>query len=444
MKYAAMVCMLAAAVSTAAAAEQVSKWPKTADVVLEVAPDRGAVEFELTPEVFAVAQQDLAGLRIVDLAGAFVPRVTRWESARPRRETKALAASLYNPTYLPGRQSSVVADFGAKLNRNEIYIETVGVNFRRRVMVEACDDGKSWQVLRKAGWLFRVAAGAEYQKRRVSLPANDFRYLRVTVFNAPDDPERIEIRRVQARNVTYLTAKTAPVPLRSTEMAQKPRIKATEINIDTGIERLPLCELRLGFEDENFLRRVTVLGRDRLTRTIVEHMEDGGRRKKEIEEPWATIRGGTVHRFTASGDMDESLTIRLDSVGARCRYLKVRIFNGDNAPLRFTEASLRRTRAYVAFQPKTGGAYRLLAGNEGASRPAYDLLHFIGRLRKEGVTEARLGTLKANPDFSETRVQPPWSERHKWPLWCVLIGVGTLLAILIVRRGKHIGPVDEA
>ena len=84
-------------------------------------------------------------------------------------------AKLYNRTFVPGQRSTVTADFGERLRKTSVRIATGGTNFRRRVLVEASEDGKSFQILRDGAFLFRVAsaaAGKGYERSTVNLPEN--------------------------------------------------------------------------------------------------------------------------------------------------------------------------------------------------------------------------------------------------------------------------------
>ena len=88
----------------------------------------------------------------------------------------------------------MTVDFGARGPRTRIDVETPGTDFRRRVSVEASQDGDAWEVLKKSDSLFSDRLRTRLvQQGGDGLPDNDFRYLRITVFNAPDDPERVDI-----------------------------------------------------------------------------------------------------------------------------------------------------------------------------------------------------------------------------------------------------------
>ena len=415
-----------------------ARWARVADVRLDGPPAQGVAELSLPPEVFAAARTDLGDLRLATRAGAFVPYVLRVDRGRKGQPISYAPTRMFNPVFLPGRESSVTVDFGGNAPRTDVDVQTPGTNFRRRVTVEAGPDGQSWQVLRKTDWLFRVSyEGGTFSKARVALPDNDFRYLRVTVFNAPDDPEKVAIASVRAWSIKDTPPQTVGVPVISAVAAEKPKLKTTEIEADLGFEKLPLYEIALAFSEANFLRRVEVLGRDRRTEIITERVEDAPPRRREVEVPWTALAGGTVHRFSSPQGQAESqgLTLRLE--GGR-RYVLVRIHNGDNAPLTFTGLTARRLQTYLAFQPAGVGSCRLYVGNPAADGPQYDLAHFIDRLRAQGVTKAALGPVGPNPLFAVETKPVPWSERYRSLLWVALLAVLGVLTVLVIRQARRI------
>lgn len=442
----AMACVLCCAWPAAADEPELSRWRHICEVPLETAPAKGVVEFSLPDEVFAEARADLADLRLVGAGGESVPYVLRVDRGKAERSVSSRPVKMYNRTFLPGKQSSVTLDFGKAEHKSRIDVDTSGANFRRRVTVEASEDGRDWQVLRKTAWLFRIGpGGGRFEMNRVKLPDNDFRYLRVTVFNAPDDPEKLEIREVLSWRVQVKAAppKTAAVEPVSTSVDQRPKKKATEIAVDLGFEQPPLYELDMSFDDMNFLRPVEILGRNRRKRTVLERFEDAPPRKREIDEPWRAVAGGTVYRFSGGDDKPQSSTrFRFGAGRARYRYLLVRIHNGDNAPLKFTGLKVRRFQYYLAFQAAGDGPHTLYLGNDAAAKPQYDLAHFIARLRAEGVTKIVAGLVRANPAFAEKEKIVPWSERHKGLLWVVLVAVLLVLGVLVVRRIRQVPPEE--
>lgn len=408
-----------------------SEWPYYALIKTEGLLDEAVIEFFVTPEVFDLARGDLADLRVSRkdskeaVGHVVIP-------AKGRTELVPLEVKLYNRKYISGKERSVTVDFGTKILKNRIEIVTPGANFRRSVLVEGSDDGVNWQKVREGVFLFRIndEGGKQvYDRREIKLPENDFRYLRVTVYNGPDDPEDFEINDVLAWCMIHEPAKIQPVPIRETDITQKGN--STELVFDLGFRNIPLEKIRLDFTDENFFRQVYVSGRNYKKRVIKVPVEEAPPREKTVEENWSNITSGAIYRYSSGKNIDESLEINLN--GAKYRYLKVHIENLDNEPLNFKAAEVTRQIYRVALKAEHG-EYALYFGNPKASRPQYDIQHYIDRLRSEGVFTATLGETASNPEFAVSEKKIPWSEQYRIILWLTLIIVLLLLTFLILRQ----------
>jgi hypothetical protein len=260
-------------------------------------PPKGVVEFALEPEVYDLSRADLADLRITDGAGVELGYVVRTSSGTST--TEPVASRLYNRTYVPRKQSSVTADFGGRILKNRIEIRTPGDDFRRKVMIEGSDDGEEWRTVLQSAFLFKVSGGggqAGYEKNDAHFPDNDQRYLRITVHNGQDDPERVEIEDIKAMRSVSEPPETLPVPVAGLDRAENEKEKATLITLDIQFRHLPLYDLTLDFGDANFFRRVSVLGRNAVSRVVKTPVEEAHAREKTVEEPWVPIASGVVYR----------------------------------------------------------------------------------------------------------------------------------------------------
>ncbi|MFH0911689.1 MAG: DUF3999 family protein [Planctomycetota bacterium] len=451
--FASFLIVVTAGASLGAREADLSSWLYMAPVVMEGAPEKGLVEVAFSPEVLESAEPSLSDLRLVCRSGteeeaAFVPFVTWTDRGSPAVAPVLAPVKIMNQTFVPNEKSRATVDFGARALKNEIVVNTAGTNFRRRVMVEGSAEGESWQVLRKTAWLFRIGEGGGPDERsNVRLPENDFRFLRVTVFHAPDDPEAVEIRSVASWLARSVPPETVEVPVLSTRAEEDEKERVTRLYADLGFSRLPIESLTLTFADETFLRSIEISGRDTEKETVLVPVEDAAPREREVETPWRHLAHSRVFRFPGEEE-DASLAAPRPEVrlqGRGCRYLRIVIANHDDAPLRFTNLAVRRLQSFLAFPPQTGTpAYTLYCGNSEAKRPEYDLAHFADRLRKEGVYKASLGPLTKNPLFVEKPEVLPWSERHKALLWTALLAVLAILAVLLWRQARAVPPNKEA
>ena len=117
------------------------------------------------------------------------------------------------------------------------------------------------------------------------------------------------------------------------------------IDADVGYRGVPVHELRFASSTPAFDRPVNVYG-----------SMDG--------KAYFVAGGGRLYRFGETGET----TLPLNS---RYRYLRIRIGNGDDEPLRNLRVTLRAYRDYLLLAPGFAPPYRVLYGGPRV-RPDYD------------------------------------------------------------------------
>ncbi len=160
-------------------------------------------------------------------------------------------------------------------------------------------------------------------------------------------------------------------------------------------------------------------------------VEDSPALERTVEEPWRKVTAGTIHRFSADGSTDQSLTLNLGKT--KFRYLQVRVENRNDPPLHFSEAFVSRLAPRVEFPAVRRGPYAVLTGYAKAIAPVYDVGHYIGKIRRQRVVKATLGKIVPNPLHKPTARTIPWSERHKAILWLALLAMVAALGFLVYR-----------
>jgi hypothetical protein len=443
MRTAVLVASLIAGILTQLDCQAVAEKPKIADwrymapIVITDGTHGEIAEFALTPAVHEVARGDLADLRVFTISGTETGYVV--QKREGRTEIIPLKAKLYNQSFLPGEQSSVTADFGTKALKNKIKIQTTGTNFRRKVRIEGSDDGETWGIIRDGAFLFRVQGTATesdgFDKSIVEFPNNDQRYLRITVFRGPEDPEVVEIQDVQASREIKSSPEIVPVPVVTSATEEKERF--SEIILDLGFPNMPLYEIGLDFSDSNFFRHLTVEGRNRERRAANSVARDAKAGERTFPEPWTRIGSGTVFRFLSNQGREESLTLRLSN--AHFRYVRIRINNFDDPPLHVTEARVSRLISFVSFPYRKDEKYALYVGNPNAIRPVYDVGHYIKPMKAHGIIRADLGSLTSI--FPEKAL--PWSERHQGIIWVALLAMVAALGLIVYRMARGASPKSD-
>ena len=423
-----------------AAGLSIASFSHVAPIDLPKAPAAGVVEIDLPEEVHHVCAPDLSDLRIVADGAQEVAYFVSWSEGSDKGER--VPAALLDATFVPGVSTTVIANFGEKVLKNRLDVVTSGTAFRREVLIEGSDDAASWQRVREKAYVVRVEKGAgmesPFERSAVDIPPNDMKFLRVTVMNEAGDAGRIEVQSVSAWDWATVPAVTAEVEVKSLVRTEEKDGKSV-IEIGLGHSRLPLYDLDVVAGDANFWRSVTVLGRNEAKRVERFGMEGGGTGERTVDVPWETISSRQIMRFSAGGEVVEST--RLDLLGSRVGNLRVEVSNGSDRPLDVRALAVRRLVYSIDFQAEAERKYELYAGSPGAPQPAYDIGHFIGRLRADGVLRAGVGPLLPNPASAPAQERAPASERHGWIVWValiVLVGVMAVLVFRLARRGRPV------
>ena len=415
---------------------KVESWEFLAPLTIDPAAPQaaGMVEVSLSPEILDRCRPDRGDLRVIGADSTEVAYLT--ECARARTESQTRSCRLYNRTFVAGVSSSVTADCEGKILKNRVRISTEGSNFRRGVLIEASDDGSTWQTVRRGAFLFRVgvAGKTEYEKDTVHFSTNNMRYMRLTIWNAPGDPEEVGITEVEILHETVDPARTSSLVIAATDVKQGE--KRTILEFDLGYRHVPLKELSLAFDEPDFFRRITVSGRQAETRIVKHRVEDGRALEREIPVSWTRIQTGAIFRYSGEEGDESSLTIDLS--GASYRYIRVEIHNEDNPPLTLAAASATQHLYLVRFPFQPNEIWHLYFGNPRAGAARYDLSHYAERLGSRGLVTASPGVPISNPAFGEVEAPKPWSERHRVILWVgLLAGVLVLGALIVLQMRAH-------
>jgi len=396
---------------------------------------------KLSPEVFDQALLSLNDLRLLDASGNLVPFIVRQERTEEQDRVEWRDVSVINRIFLPEQHACATLDFGKSIMKNELRVtlsdsETRGSNplssttsYRRRVTVEGSADGQDWKVIAEDQWLFDVSLpGQEFKVDTIRLPRNDFRYLRLTVYNMSDDPRRISVQSVRAALHETVPA-PGPIAVPAVTLAgPTPDEKKTYLayEIDVGFRNLPITRIALDVPDPHFYRGYELLGRNAVTEKV-ERTTETGQTPVEREVPWRKVCSGVLYRVIEKDKTSELLAI--EHLNAPYRYFQLRIFDADNPPLTLKGVSVERRETSLAFERGNESNWTLIGGNPKASAPSFDLSRSLPNLPESEFPSAQLGSLA---HYERAPELPPWTERHRWLIWVALVVAAGMMVFLIL------------
>ncbi len=208
------------------------KWQRS----IPVKSHSGFVRLSIIPEILDQSQANLNDLRVLDVNNSLVPHVIHWGQVRELTHMEWLAAGLLNETFVPKQHTSVILDFQEMLEKNRIKVALSETNYRRLALLEGSNDSLKWEIVAENLWFFDVRMqDRKFTLDTLTFPRNNFRYLRLTVYNMSDDPRRITIE--SAKAAFYRTdskKELVEAPVNDSRVSVDPKKKQSIFELDLG------------------------------------------------------------------------------------------------------------------------------------------------------------------------------------------------------------------
>ena len=325
--------------------------------------DAGGESVLVEPDgaMFEHSLPGFADLRIADARGHEVA----WRGAGSRRSGAPEAVPVLN-SGRQGRFAVALLDLGAQRRiRDRVALEVPDRGFVGRAVVLGADD-RHGPFTRLSATGIYDARGAQPARSTVAVfPPSDFRYLQVRATG---------VSRIIGANVSG--AGERPRLLRRTAKSVSLRDDGTRtiVTLDLGFRNVPVDELRIAAETARYERPVTIFG------------SNAGRR-------FVPLTAARIFRFPGSGSAPIP-------IGARHRYIRIEVDNGDDAPLRGIEVSAWSRSRALLLEGRHPLPYAVYYGSPRASAPSYDFARLPTRaLGVERAAHGRLGSERENSAF---------------------------------------------
>ena len=145
------------------------------------------------------------------------------------------------------------------------------------------------------------------------------------------------------------------------------------------------------------------------------------------------IERGSVSRVRITRE-DQTVTsedLTIDLYPHRERKIRVAVQNGDDKPLPVQRVAVLSIERRMYFDPADRTGLQLYYGDEKLTPPAYDYAKFFQPSAQPAIAE--LGIAGANSQFTGRPDERPWSERHRYVLWLVMLMAVAILGLVAVR-----------
>jgi len=351
----------------------------------------GADHVAVEPDgaMFAHARPGFADLRVVDARGEQVP----WRRL-PADEPVFDEPVLVLNSGRQGRVAVALLDLGRRrVIRDRVVLDVPNRDFvGRAVVLGAFRPGGPFTRLGATG-IYDVGGARRARSTTAVFAPTIYRYLLVratgvsgitgaTVAKGPEAPYRVDRR---PKNV-----------------ATRQAGRQTVITLDFGFRNIPVDELRISARSPRYDRSVSIeIANDR-----------AGRR-------WLQASGGRISRF--EGSVPSPLP-----VGARLRFLRVKIDNGDDPPLAGVDVRVLSRSHAIVLEGGHAAPYTVYYGAPGARAPNYEFARIPLPARRATVGGS-FTPERANPEFEPP--ERPFGERHGWIVSAALAGAAAAVAV---------------
>ncbi len=307
---------------------------------------------------------------------------------------------------------------------NELELATDARDFRTTVTVTGSNDRRQWRQLAREA-IYDFSSQVDLRKTRISLPSNDYRYLRLLLVADKKQKPGAEALQLSYKGVDLSVGTGQPKNIRisgivgrntrvQAELFDRLTITAPPATVDKGgnsvltlATGVPVDRISLDVADAYFHRRVTILASD-----------------TGEEVSYRQLCQGSLYRFLLGGSSERREAI--DCRAEKPRFLRLVIDNGSNRPLVIRGVTIEwRPRTLSFVSADVPGSYLLVFGSGTLARPNYDLSRFDNReaLRQSTIPNVTVGLVRENPTFRP----PPDKDRRAKTEKALLIGIVSLL-----------------
>jgi hypothetical protein len=379
----------------------------------------------LPAEVIAETKGNSSDLRLFDSQGAEVPYAIQEE----RTSAQSASQFAFNTlSYLPGEASETIV-----LEKPEksgpfasVEIMTGARDFQKAVRIETSGDRKEWKPVAE-DTVFDFSSRVDLRKTRIDLPATEARYLRLLIESGPDSGKDAPDIALRSEGLTLDVKGHAGHPFRIDRIfghsgPSRPEAKTRDA--------LPFVN-PAGTADKN-QTTVYALGRINLPIDSIS-FEVGDFYYHRAVEVWvADVDKEEAYRPASRGGiymipgMKEPATTLVCGL-PQSRFVRVKVINGDNPPLKVAKIEVAWVRKNLYFFPQSGRSYALFFGGEEIPFPQYETRDILARSAKSlsAASEWKASSMSKNAKHVSSL-----SREEK-----ARIGNGVLIAFVAVMIG---------
>jgi hypothetical protein len=369
---------------------------------IEAGSSAGQHYFVVDESVWQHALPDLDDLRLYT-AGKEIPYAGR--TMRGSRQTEQIAVHVLQPGTIGGK-TQFFLDMQGAAEYDRVVLTLRTRNYVAHARVDGQDDlhGTQWANLGTTT-LFDLSDEKLGHNSTLQIPVSTYKYLRITLENIvkPSEIQGGAAGIERAQEAVWRDVSGEP--------------KRTEEGKDTVLtfrvpQGVPAERLALSIDTAqgNFQREIEMQSEKGATTRL-----------GEISRIHLQRNGGRI-------DVDQtSLTVFAANTG----QVRAVIHNGDDSPLKITNARLQQYERRIYFDCDAGASPELYYGDQKLDAPVYEYAKFFQA--DANAAQLQLNDELLNSTYTGRPDSRPWSERHPALLWAAILAAVGLLGGIAVR-----------
>lgn len=246
-------------------------------------------------------------------------------------------------------------------------------------------------------------------------PDSTFKFVRVAVPH-DKDKEPVELKDLEIFKMVKIGADEESYGSSLIKIQPDVDDKSVENIFDFKYKNISFSRIDINTDQSNFFRKVEVEGSNDL-------------------KTWKNLAGGVIFSISVDEETERNTTINIGDV--KCRYIKVKVFNGDNRAIKIISAKGYGLKKYLVIMPEKNIQYELLYGNPGAKAVSYDINAVIRGKSIDSFGKGALSNEARNDKYEPYKVRKPWTEDKPYILWiamCIIIFGMIFLGSKVIRR----------
>ena len=402
-------CLLAVCIGCFAAVismAQQFKYTAALDPVVKT----GFYQLTVTPELSSHVKTDFSDLRIADEKGNWVPHII--QPVLPFFKQSALKdfPMVSNQLNDSGKTVLVLENKGMGLrigNKNvidigEILLFIKNTSVSRYASLSGSNDQRNWYIVNEHILLTRnYESDSGYFISSVKFSAADYKYFKLIIDNEKSDPLNI-FRAGSYFNTTFQSL---------INRTDNPTAVIAQKDSNNGKSYIKVLQTAPFHTDEI---QVDAAGAKFFKRNAALFLPEN--------DSTTALRYDPEFSFVlVSGTPNEFF---IKKIKAKVFYLVIE--NNDNPPLQIKAVSTRQGIIHAVAWLEAGKKYSLLADNEAAMQPEYDIALFKDSI-PANAPAIGIGTFKKTEPAAVTEQK---NDNNKWWLWPAIIGTIAILGFL--------------